>query len=340
MPTIREIAKLAGVSPATVSRVMNGTAKVDDEKRKRVEKAIRETGFQPNMLARALFKNSSRLIGLILPDIMNPFFNELASIIEEEAYGGGFHIVLCSSGNKPEKEIANIRMLEQMKADGIILITNGSHTEEIISSCSLPVVVVDRHVAGCGEIAYIEADHYKGGRIATQHLVDNGCRNIVCLRGPQRYASGVLRYRGYQDVCRENNITERFIDTRYNYEAGLKAAEEMLEKFHSIDGIVAANDMVAISVYKVLRRHNIRIPEDVQLIGFDDIGFSSLVSPEITTVHQPIADMGKRAVEILLNYVSGQDFKEENIFDVQLVVRQTTGKGTRTMSEPDGTMEV
>ena len=114
----------------------------------------------------------------------------------------------------------------------------------------------------------------------------------------------------------------------------------MLEKFHSIDGIVAANDMVAISVYKVLRRHDIRIPEDVQIIGFDDIGFSSLVSPEITTVHQPIADMGKRAVEILLKYVSGQDFKEENIFDVQLVVRQTTGKGTRTMGEPDGTMEV
>ncbi|MDO5702034.1 MAG: LacI family DNA-binding transcriptional regulator [Lachnospiraceae bacterium] len=324
MITIREIAKLAGVSPATVSRVMNGTAKVDEEKKQRVEKAIRDTGFKPNKLARALFKQSSGLVGLILPDIQNPFFSELARTIEEEAYDAGLHIVLCSSGNYTAKEKANIRMLEQMKADGIILITNSSYTGEMIGTCSLPVVVVDRHIAGCGEIAYIEADHYKGGSMAAAHLIMKGCRDIVMLRGPQEYASGVMRFKGYQDVCREHGLTEKFINTRYNYQAGLKAAEEMLKKYQVPDGIVAANDMVAISAYKVLRTKGIRVPEDVQIIGFDDIGFSSLVSPEITTIHQPITEMGKRAVEIVLKHAAGEPFEEENIFDVSLIERETT----------------
>ncbi len=324
MATIREVAQLAGVSPATVSRVMNGTAKVDEEKRKRVEDAIRETGFMPNKLARALFKNSSGLIGLIVPNIENPFFNELARVIEEEAYGGGLHIVLCSSGNNTQKEADNIHMLEQMKADGIILITNGDHTESMIEKCPLPVIVVDRHITGSGEVAHIEADHYKGGRLAAQFLVDCGCRKIVCLRGPQEFTSGRLRYQGYCDVCRENGLPERYVNTRYSFEAGTEAAEEMLDRFPEVDGIVAANDMVAISSYKVLRSKGIRVPEDIQIVGFDDISFSSLVSPALTTIHQPIAEMGRKAVDIIFRYAEGREYSEKNVFDVRLVERETT----------------
>lgn len=324
MATIREVAQLAGVSPATVSRVMNGTAKVDEEKRKRVEAAIRETGFIPNKLARALFKNSSGLIGLIVPNIDNPFFNEIAKAIEEEAYNKGLHIVLCSSGNNTQKEADNIQMLEQMKADGIILITNGNHTGRMIEKCSLPVIVVDRHITDCGEIAHIEADHYQGGKLAAEFLVKCGCRSIVCLRGPQEFTSGRLRYQGYCDVCRENGIPERYVDTKYSFESGIKAAYEMLERFPETDGIVAANDMVAISSYKVLRSKGIRVPEDIQIVGFDDIRFSSLVSPAVTTIHQPITEMGKRAVEIIFRYAEGSEYSEKNVFDVYLVERETT----------------
>ena len=324
MATIREVAQLAGVSPATVSRVMNGTAKVDEEKRKRVEDAIRETGFKPNKLARALFKNSSGLIGLIVPNIDNPFFNEIAKAIEEEAYNKGLHIVLCSSGNNTQKEADNIQMLEQMKADGIILITNGNHTGRMIEKCSLPVIVVDRHITDCGEIAHIEADHYQGGKLAAEFLVKCGCRSILCLRGPQEFTSGRLRYQGYCDVCRENGIPERYVDTKYSFESGIKAAYEMLERFPETDGIVATNDMVAISSYKVLRSKGIRVPEDIQIVGFDDIRFSSLVSPAVTTIHQPITEMGKRAVEIIFRYAEGSEYSEKNVFDVYLVERETT----------------
>ena len=329
MTTIKDVAKAAGVSPATVSRVMNGTANVDSDKRLRVERAIRETGFEPNKLARALFKKSSGLIGLIVPNIENPFFNELARVIEEKAFDGGLHILLCSSGNDTNKEQANIRMLGQMNADGVILITNGSHTGRMIDTCKMPVIVVDRHLVGCGEIAYIEADHYKGGRMAAQHLVDCGCRSIVCLRGPQEYTSGLLRFRGYQDVCRENGLEEQYVDCRYNFESGLAAAREMLERYHGFDGVVAANDMVAISTYKVLFEKGIRVPEDVQLIGFDDIRFSNLISPELTTIRQPIEEMGKRAVEIIFQRAAGKKIQEENIFDVRLIERETTRGAVR-----------
>ncbi len=324
MATIREVARIAGVSPSTVSRVMNGTAKVDEEKKQRVMEAISKTNFQPNELARALFKKTSKIIGLVVPDIENPFFSEMAGVIEQEAFAFGYRLLLCNSNNDQEKERLNISMLNQMKADGIILITNSDHTSTLIADCSLPVVVVDRYVTDCGEIAFVEADHYKGGRMATQCLVDCGCRNIICLRGPQAFNSGVLRFQGYLDVCEENGIEPRYIDCAYSYEAGRIAPEELLQRFPDAEGIFACNDMAALSTYKVLRSRGIRVPEDIQLIGFDDINISDLVSPELTTIRQPVAQMGREAIHIIAQYGEGQAFQPEHIMDVELIQRETT----------------
>lgn len=326
MATIREVSRLAGVSPSTVSRVINGTANVDKEKRERVLEAIGKTRFQPNELARALYKKSSKIIGLIVPNIENPFFSELAKVIEEAAFGYGFRLLLCNSNNDTEKEQININMLNQMKADGIILITNSGQTEKMISGSNLPVVIVDRHIPDTGEIAFIESDNYKGGRLATQCLIDCGCKKIVCMRGPQKFTSGLLRFKGYQDICQENGIEERFIDCEYSFESGKKAAEKMISIFPDTEGVFAANDMVSLSAYKVFRSHGIRVPEDIQIVGFDDIGFSALFSPEITTIRQPVQEMGRRAVDIIYQYSNGQDFEKESIFDVQLIERETTLK--------------
>ena len=135
MTSIREVAKLAGVSPATVSRVMNGTANVNEEKKKRVEAAIKETGFQPNELARALYKKSSKMIGMIVPDIENPFFSELAKAVEDTAYQNGYRILLCSSGGDEEKEAVNIQMFNQLRADGIVVMTNCAETGKALEDC-------------------------------------------------------------------------------------------------------------------------------------------------------------------------------------------------------------
>lgn len=326
MTSIREVAKIAGVSPATVSRVMNGTAKVDEEKRRRVLEAIRQTGFMPNELARALYQKSSKIIGVIVPDIENPFFSELAKAVEEQTYHAGYKMLLCNSDDDPKKEMMNIQMLVQMRAEGIIITTNCDSTSRVLKDCQLPVVVVDRKLTGVSGTAFIEANHYKGGCLAAEHLIKCGCKNIVCLRGPQAYSSGKQRYQGYLDTCRKYGIKEQCVDCTYDYEAGRRAAKEILRKFPKADGIIACNDMVAISVYKVLTGVGRRIPEEIQLIGFDDIRFSSLCTPEITTVSQPIREMGFMAAGIIIRHVEGGEFQQENIFDVKLVERDTTRK--------------
>ena len=162
MTGIREVARLAGVSPSTVSRVINNTANVDEEKRRRVLDVIEQTGFKPNELARALFKQSSKIIGVIVPSIENPFFSEMVRAIEEEAFEHGYRILICDSDGNAEKEKINVQMLNQMKADGLIMMAQSEMTSQIISECQMPVVVLDRMVDGENVIASINSDNYGG----------------------------------------------------------------------------------------------------------------------------------------------------------------------------------
>ena len=324
MVSIREVAKKAGVSPATVSRVINGTANVDPIKKDLVLAAIEETGFKPNELARALFKKSSKIIGVIVPNIENAFFGELARAIEEEAYQNNYRILLCNSQNNTEKELLNIQTLNQLNADGIIIMTNSEDLASRLGKCKVPFVILDRKIEGLDEIACIEADHYKGGRMAMEHLICCGCKNIVCMRGPQKYSSGQQRFKAYQDVCRENGLPEQWMDCDYDYEEGLKTAKALLEKYPDADGILACNDMVAIATYKVLQEKGLSVPADIQLMGFDNIRFSRLFTPEFSTIVQPIREMGTLAAQIIVSHANGEPFKKENVFDVSLVERQTT----------------
>ena len=326
MASIREVAKIAGVSPATVSRVMNGTANVDEEKKQRVLEAIQETGFKPNELARALFKKSSKIIGMIVPNIENPFFSEIAKAVEEEAFQNGYKMLLCNSANNPKKERMNIQMLVQMQADGIVFMTNSDRTGKKIAECGLPVVVMDRKLSEGREIAFIESDHYKGGKLAAEHLIECGCQHIVCLRGPMKFSSGQQRYQGYEDVCRKYGRKAVWIDCDYDYDAGLAAAEELIRRYPDTDGILASNDMAAMAVYKVLHQNGRRVPEDVQLVGFDNIEFSRRMTPELTTISQPIEEMGKLAVQMIIHHGEEISYQKENIFDVELIRRQTTKK--------------
>lgn len=324
MASIREVAKRAGVSPATVSRVINGTARVDEEKRERVEKAIEETGFRPNELARALYRKSSKIIGVIVPDIENPFFSELAKAIEKEAYEQEYRILLCNSDDQKEKELANLQMLAQLQADGVILMTNTGEKSQSYEAVSMPIVFVDRRLDEMGQTSVIEADHYAGGKLAAEHLIACGCRKITCIRGPQELSSGKKRYEGYREVCRQYSMKERFVDSTYKYEDGAKAAEEVLRRYPDTDGIIACNDMTAVSVYKVLQKRGYRVPDDIQIIGFDGVKFGRFLTPELTTVAQPIKEMGKCAVQMILGTVKELPRDRERKFPVMLIKGETT----------------
>lgn len=326
MSSIREVAKLAKVSPSTVSRVMNGTANVSTEKKQAVLKAISETGFRPNELARSLYKKSSKIIGAIVPTNENPFFNELVKAVEEEAYLRGYRFMICNSNSDYNKEIDNIRILSQMHADGMVLMTNNERVWKEIQECQLPVVVMDRQLEDNQELAHIQSDHYKGGRIAAEHLMECGCKCIVHMRGPQIFSSARQRFEGYKAVCKERGTAVKYIDSSYDYQKGYGAIQHLMKKYPEVDGIIASNDITAIAAYKYLHQQGKRVPDDIQLIGFDNINLSWQFTPELTTVRQPIEQMGTLAAQLLIDYVEGREIKKENTFDVQLLQRETTRK--------------
>ena len=324
MTSIREVARLAKVSPATVSRVMNGTANVNPEKKERVLRAIAETGFVPNEVARSLFRKSAKTIGLILPGIENPFFTQLASAIEKEADTNGYRVFFCNTENNFEKEKMAFQMLKSMNADGIILTRSEERLQPYVEEMNIPVVVTDTLPAGKKTNAYVDCDHYQGGRLAAEHLIECGCEKIVCMKGVQTLSSAKARYEGYRDVCREHDLKERTVDCDYSFHRGLAATEELLEKYPDTDGIIASNDMVALSVFKVLHKKQIVVPDQIQIVGFDDIYLSSLLSPELTTITQPIEEIGRKAVELLVQHNNRDMIGMKYVFPVSLTARGTT----------------
>lgn len=324
MASIKEVAKLANVSPATVSRVINGTARVDKDKTERVQRAIKETGFVPNEVARSLFKKSSKTIGCILPSIKNPFFTQLASAVEHTADKHGYKLIFCNTENEFKKEKAALQMLTSINADGIILITSNEKMYEYIKSCSIPIVITDRGLSKNNNAGYIHCDNYSGGRLAAEYLIECGCKNIVCISGPQEMSSARARYRGYSDVCAEHGIKEQMVECAFDFNAGLNIAEKILTMYPDADGIIAPNDMVAISVYKVLHKKGIKVPEEIQLIGFDNIDLARLITPELTTIAQPINEMGVKAAELIINN-DRASLNKEYVFESKLIIRETTG---------------
>ena len=324
MASIREVARLANVSPATVSRVMNGTAKVDEEKRERVLKAIKETGFVPNEVARSLFKKSAKIIGLIIPSIENPFFTHMAGAIEKEAEANGYRVVLYNTDSNFEKEKAALQMLSAMNADGIIITRIDEKLLPYVEATNIPAVITDSLYLGGKDVTYVYSDHYQGGRLATEHLIECGCKKIVCIKGLQTTASARARFRGYRDVCKEHEIEEYTVDGSYDFKHGLRVAEELLAKYPDVDGVIASNDMVAIATYKVLKKYGISVPNQVQLIGFDDIELSSLMTPELSTIKQSVKGIGKKATDIIIHNKDNNLCENNHIFPVELVVRETT----------------
>ena len=326
MTNIREVARLAGVSPATVSRVINGTAKVSPEKEKKVLAAIADTEFVPNEVARSLFRKSARVIGLIIPSIKNPYFTQVASIIEHLATDNGYRVFLCDVGDDIEKEQRAIQTLVSMNADGIIIASTNDAIQEHLAQCPIPVVAVDTLFPNKEVAAYVYSDYYTGGRMAAEHLLECGCKKIVCIVGPEHFYSARARFEGYRDVCRERGIEERTVSCDYDFNAGLIMTEELLEKYPDVDGIIACNDVVALSTYKVLYRRGISVPDQVQLIGFDDIMWSSLFTPELTTIAQPIGEIAKRAAELIIDIDRFTGKGVEIVYPVELIARGTTKK--------------
>lgn len=325
MPTIKDVAERAGVSVTTVSRVLNNRGYISEATRKKVYKAMEELDYQPNEVARSLFRKRSNIIGLIVPTVAHPFFAELTAYVETYAYSRGYKVLVCNSQLDASKEQEYIWMLRRNQVDGIIM---ASHTLEVeeYKKLSLPVVTFDRFISN--RIPYVTSDNYQGGKLAVELLLARGCKKIAHMCGSLHLDMlANQRHRAFVDVAEQRNVPYFTVETDINvfemdkYEQLLA---DLMRQHPDIDGLFLNSDIMAIAAVKVCRKLGKRIPEDVKIVGYDDVAIASLVSPQITSIRQPLAEMSKLSVKLIENMVEGKQVKVENCLPVELVERETT----------------
>ncbi len=309
MPTIREVAKLAGVSPITVSRVINNTSYTSEKTRKRVETAIRQLGYVPNTLARSLRSRRTCTLALVLTDITNPFWTTVARGAEDVASRAGFSMMLGNTDESEEKQGRYITALLEKQIDGILFVPVGNTPAAIrmLRRQDVPVVVLDRRISGA-KADVVRCDSDGGAYKLTQMLLSLGHRRIAVLSGPRNISTAEDRVRGYQRALAEQGIPTRGELMQYGsftVESGAQMTRNVLKLSPRPTAIFAGNNFIAIGALKVLQEFHVRVPEDMALVGFDDLPANLTIDPFLTVARQPAYEMGSRAAELLLARLAG-----------------------------------
>lgn len=327
MTTIRDVAKKAGVSVATVSRFLNGNGYVSQEAASAVKAAVEELNYELNTVARSLTTKKSNLIGLILPDITNPFFPELARAVEDVALTYGYTVVLCNSDEDPKKEKNYIETLKKKYIAGFIVTSNQLDAPHY-ANLKLPVVALDRVINE--RIPTVVSDNRQGGFMGAQALVDRGSKNLLFLRGPEEFGSANDRYIGFGEAMEKNSVAYETVICPFHFAEAEKIVEQFLRDNKGIDGIFASSDVQAAGALKAAHNLGLAVPGDLQIIGFDGISMGEMLTPALTTVAQDIYKMGAIAARVLIKQIEGQPIDNfMNEIPVNLVVRGTT-KGAVT----------
>lgn len=322
MATMKDVAKKAGVGLGTVSRVINNHPSVKDATRVKVQKAIKELDYSPNIIARNLKVSQSETIALIIPTIWHPFFSEFAYYVEENVSKRGFKLVLCNSDKNYQKEVEYLEMLKQNKVAGIIAITYND-IDNYVSS-NLPIVSVDRHFSE--DVVYVTSDNYNGGKMAVNKLIENGCKKLAFIGTTSTRPTDVKNRKiGFKDECIRQIIEYTIFDEKEPVENLEKKIENYIDENRDIDGIFAINDFVGLTIIKILGRKGIKIPEDIKIIGYDGVKMSTEQEFLISTIRQPVERMAKRAVDSIF------DILENNIENKRRVLPVTYVKGSTTI---------
>jgi Transcriptional regulators len=324
MATINDVAERAGVSVTTVSRVLNNRGYISEKTRQLVYRTMEELNYQPNEIARSLLRKQSNIIGLIVPNVSHPFFGAFADAVEYYAYKSGSKLLLCNSQLDPVKERGYIEMMKRHRVDGIIM---GSHTLEVEEYLNLnyPIVTLDRKI---GDFPFVASDNERGGELAAQLLIDKGCRKLAHICG--NLSLDLLANRrtaGFERVARNNRAEFITLQTTMNvfdeaeYE---RIISKLVTEYPDIDGVFATSDIIAAFVVKWYQKLGRDVPGQIRIVGYDDVNAATWFSPEITTVKQPIEEMGRKAVELIRMQMDGEGIVKENILPVELVERETT----------------
>lgn len=316
MVTRDDVARRAGTSSAVVSYVVNnGPRRVSERTRAKVVAAIEELGYRPNGFARALRSTRSRLLGLVLPDNSNPFFAELARVIEDEAFRRGYLLLLGNATEVDERQAAYVREFLELRVEGLLLIGAASGQRQADLSLSLeelqgsriPTVVLDRPIPGL-HATYLTVDNFGGGYLATRHLLDHGHTEIACLAGPAGNQPAESRTRGWRRAMRQAGLSssaQLLVRSPFRREAGYKAMRALLTEHDPPTAVFAESDEHAIGALSAASECGIRIPEDLALASFDGIPESRFTRPRLTTIAQPFEELGRQAVELALGEPPG-----------------------------------
>lgn len=329
MTTIKDVAKYAQVSVATVSRVLNKKGYVHSATKDKVEKAIKTLDYKPNDVARSLFKGKSKMIALLVPDITNPFFPELARAVEDICNQNSYTFILCNTDNFYEKETTYLNSLQQKSIDGMIIVSDTISTD-YIGKIKVPIVLLDR-VFDKGDYSYVKVNNREGACKATNYLKEIGCKKIAHIAGPSSVLNAKDRMEGYLDaVANESWFSNDLIITS-DYDMKPQASTEniktLLQKHPDIDGIFTANDTIAIRTMKAAEEMQIKIPDDLSIIGFDGISLGEITSPSLTTMAQPIYEMGRKAASMIMDEINDPSLpKRMEKLEVTFMERQSTRK--------------
>jgi LacI family transcriptional regulator len=327
MPTIRDVAKRAGVSSATVSHTINGTRFVDPATQARVREAIAETGYRPNYFARSLRKRESRTLGLVIPDTTNPFFAEMARAIEDAGFAAGYSVVLCNSDRSVEKESIYVDSLLAKQIDGIILASANAQLATIaqIQTAGVPVVLIPGEL-GDFAVDILMTDDLAAGKLAAEHLLSLGHTRIACITGPRTTSASAGRVAGFEQVLAGAGLSLA-ASSRGDFRAGRgrDAMAELLDSGADFTAVFAANDLTAIGALQTLHQRGLRVPDDISLMGFDNMQLSDLVTPRLTTIAHSLPEIGPRTIELLVNRMADPGAPPVRLLlPARLVVREST----------------
>ncbi len=326
---MRDVAERAGLSVSTVSHVINNTRAVSDESRQRVMSAMEELDYKPNALARSLRRRKTNTLGMIVPDSANPFFAEVARAIEDTSFAQNYSIILCNSEGDLEKQQAYTNVLIENRVAGILFVAAGISTELVndLEQRRVPLVVVDREVPGV-EVDTVMTNHAQGGYLATQHLIELGHRRIACIAGNSEVSPSAERLTGYRRALEDNNLAydERLVvKGDFQYESGYEATKHLLALEVPPSAFFACNDLMAVGCISAARELGLRVPQDISVVGFDNVRLASFTNPPLTTVAQPIFEIGALATKMLLERMLDLDapprFKR---LDTVLHIRRST----------------
>jgi len=333
MATIIDVAKLAKVSKTTVSRYLNNQDKghMSEETKRRIQEAIDQLNYAPDNMARSLKGKSTKVIGLVVNDLTNPFFLQMIQGIEEELRDSGYNILMSDSNLDLNREIECLKMLEQRRIDGILIVGVNLPVEHLKDiNIKVPMVLLERD-SGDSKFDSVKIDNYYGAYAAVEYLIKKGYRRIAHIRGNQASMMAVHRKEAYRDCLKAHGFTwrEKYeVDGNYQLKGGYAAIQQLMALKERPDAVFCANDMSAIGVLRYLIEQGLRVPEDMAIVGYDDVTVASLVTPPLTTVRQPVLELAKIATQVLLERINTKDEKnyisKSIVLKSELVIRKST----------------